>query len=106
LVLVSPFQKGTTVWDALGSPSNIEILIVADGIARGMADIHALRIVHRDLKPSNILFDGQRRPRIGHLGWTKPADEKQSGVRDTERYLAPEFADPSTSCPMALDVYS
>jgi serine/threonine protein kinase len=106
LVLVSPFQKGTTVLDQLESLSNLQILIVADGIRRGMAHIHALHIVHRDLKPLNILLDGQRRPRIGHLGWTKPGDEKQSGVRGTERYLAPEFPDPSTTFPMALDVHS
>ena len=33
---------------------------VAEGIGRGLRDLHALEMVHGDVKPSNVMQDGDR----------------------------------------------
>ena len=41
---------------------------IAAGLAAGLAHAHGHGLVHRDLKPANVLFDEERRPKIGDFG--------------------------------------
>ena len=42
--------------EEMDSPSKKEVMWIASGIARGIADLHALDIVHRDLKGGNVIL--------------------------------------------------
>ena len=49
----------------LDSDQLIELL---EGVAAGLAAVHAVGIVHRDLKPANILLGVDGAPRISDFG--------------------------------------
>jgi serine/threonine protein kinase len=106
-VVATPFQRHRNVSANLEEMTDIQRLIVAYGVARGMAHLHALRIIHRDLKPANILLDANFHPVIGDLGWAKVAiDGKQWGRRGTAGHIAPEARNKKIAFPAKLDVYS
>src|SRR5947208_3572002 len=46
---------------------------IAVGIAAGLAHLHARGLVHRDLKPANVLFDEERRAKLGDFGLARRA---------------------------------
>jgi serine/threonine protein kinase len=48
--------------------SGVEKLLIASGIAEGLAFLHERRIIHRDIKPENILLDQNKRPKIADFG--------------------------------------
>jgi serine/threonine protein kinase len=107
LVLVTPFERRGTVLDNLETMTNVQRLIVAYGVARGMSHLHSLHVVHRDLKPDNVLLDENWMPMISDLGWAKVVmDDSQSGRRGTTKYMAPEVWSGQTQYPVKVDVYS
>jgi serine/threonine-protein kinase PknK len=65
-------------------------LVVAQDVARALADLHAAGLAHGDVKPKNILFEPeQRRARLVDLGLSEAVSERRvQGA--TPRYLAPE----------------
>jgi serine/threonine protein kinase len=75
------------------------------GIILGMKYLHSQNIIHRNLKPSNILFDEERRVRIGDFGSSREyeVDVTMTGV-GSPLYMAPEVY--SGHYDEKVDVYS
>jgi eukaryotic-like serine/threonine-protein kinase len=103
---------GGTLEDRLqqGPPSAGETHRVAQGMAAGLAHLHARGLVHRDLKPANVLFDEEDRPKLGDFGLARriagSGTVTEAGtVLGTAAYLSPEQAagEPAGA---ASDVYS
>ncbi len=67
-----------------------ETVTVAVGLARTLADLHALGLVHGDLTPGNVLLADDGRPLVGDLGVAGVL-----GRADGERWGTAGFADPA-----------
>jgi eukaryotic-like serine/threonine-protein kinase len=83
---------------------------IAEGIAAGLAHLHARGLVHRDLKPANVLFDDEGRPKLGDFGLARHAAgagtlTDAGTVLGTAAYISPEQAVGEPAGP-ASDVYS
>ncbi|HEY5694906.1 MAG TPA: serine/threonine-protein kinase [Gaiellaceae bacterium] len=83
---------------------------IAEGIAAGLAHLHARDLVHRDLKPANVLFDEEGRPKLGDFGLVRHTAgsgtlTEAGTVLGTAAYISPEQAvgEPAGA---ASDVYS
>jgi eukaryotic-like serine/threonine-protein kinase len=83
---------------------------IAEGMAAGLAHLHARGLVHRDLKPANVLFDGEGRPKLGDFGLARRTAgagtlTEAGTVLGTAAYLSPEQAAAEPVGPPS-DVYS
>jgi eukaryotic-like serine/threonine-protein kinase len=84
------------------------VATLAEGLAEGLAAIHAAGVVHRDLKPSKVLLaaDG---PRVIDFGISRAAEASmltQSGtVMGSPGFMSPEQAEGGPVGP-ASDVFS
>jgi serine/threonine-protein kinase len=83
---------------------------VAQGIAAGLAHLHARGLVHRDLKPANVMFDEEDRPKLADFGLARSTAgagtlTEAGTVLGTAAYISPEQAagEPAGA---ASDVYS
>jgi serine/threonine-protein kinase len=83
---------------------------VAQGMAAGLAHLHARGLVHRDLKPANVLFDEEDRPKLADFGLARGTAgsgtlTEAGTVVGTAAYISPEQAagEPAGA---ASDVYS
>jgi serine/threonine-protein kinase len=103
---------GGTLEDRLrqGPLPHDETYRVAEGIAAGLAHLHARGLVHRDLKPANVLFDEEDRPKLGDFGLARGTAgagtlTEAGTVLGTAAYISPEQAagEPAGA---ASDVYS
>jgi eukaryotic-like serine/threonine-protein kinase len=103
---------GGTLEDRLrqGPLPHDETYRVAEGIAAGLAHLHARGLVHRDLKPANVLFDEEDRPKLGDFGLARETAgagtlTEAGTVLGTAAYISPEQAagEPAGA---ASDVYS
>ena len=80
----------------------------AEGLAEGLASVHAVGVLHRDVKPSNVLMEG-RAPILIDFGLARVADDPKLTLTGwflgTPGYLAPEIlhGDDATT---ASDVHS
>jgi serine/threonine protein kinase len=61
-------------------------------ILTGLHYFHGLGLVHCDANPQNILCDPKGDARLGDFGVATPIGSRQSAVRGTYGYLAPEHA--------------
>ncbi|MDT8357564.1 MAG: serine/threonine-protein kinase [Methanomicrobiaceae archaeon] len=76
-------------------------VVIARGIAEGLAFAHERGLVHRDIKPQNILFDEDGVPKITDWGLSKVlSDAGESSISGFSlAYAAPEQIAPSTYGP-------
>ena len=103
---------GGSLEDRLGSgplPPG-ETRRVAQGVAAGLAHLHARGLVHRDLKPANVMFDEEDRPKLADFGLARSTAgagtlTEAGTVLGTAAYISPEQAagEPAGA---ASDVYS
>ncbi|KAK8964289.1 putative LRR receptor-like serine/threonine-protein kinase [Platanthera guangdongensis] len=63
--------------------------LIALGMARGLAHLHASGIVHGDVKPQNILFDAEFEPHVSDFGLER-FESRASTSEVTVGYVAPE----------------
>lgn len=103
---------GGTLEDRLngGALPTPEIERIANGMAAGLAHLHARGFIHRDLKPTNVLFDDEGRPKLADLGLARIAAgagtlTEAGTVLGTAAYISPEQAAGQPAVP-ASDVYS
>ena len=82
---------------ARGALSPRDALIVARGVAEGLAVVHEAGVVHRDVKPSNLFLAGGRLDAVriidfGVARWDEPMSEATNGgtLLGTPGYMAPE----------------
>jgi Protein kinase domain len=106
LVLLMQRIEGPTLAQHIAREAPLgerEILVIARGIAAGLAHAHAAGIVHRDLKPANVLLepDGEHglRPLVADFGMARAssiagAERDALTVLGTPDYMAPESIDP------------
>ncbi len=83
---------------------------IAQGVAAGLAHLHARGLVHRDLKPANVMFDEEDRPKLADFGLARSTAgagtlTEAGTVLGTAAYISPEQAagEPAGA---ASDVYS
>jgi serine/threonine protein kinase len=91
------------------SPRNVpQRMIIAYGVARGMAYLHSLGVIDRDLKPANVFIDAGGFPRIGDLGWAKLCDPstQDSDIRGSPLYRASELFEGRIGSDFAVGGYS
>jgi len=97
--LVDGRPLGTTLEDRLSrAPEPLEparAVALVEGIARGLAAVHAVGLVHRDLKPSNVLVCGvppHELAKLGDFGVARAAGlgETFDVTVGTTGYCAPE----------------
>jgi serine/threonine-protein kinase len=83
---------------------------VAQGVAAGLAHLHARGLVHRDLKPANVMFDEEDRPKLADFGLARSTAgagtlTEAGTVLGTAAYISPEQAS-GEPAGAASDVYS
>ncbi|MFF3516599.1 protein kinase [Streptomyces sp. NPDC002573] len=110
--LATPYIPGPTLQEAVevfGPLPPTSLRVLAAGLARALADIHAAGIVHRDLKPANVLLSAEG-PRVIDFGIARAADASRLTVTGaqlgTPSYMAPEQAEGTTEATPATDVFS
>lgn len=113
-VAVMDWLDGCTLKDILererGGIDVDEALRIADGILKGLAEVHAAGIVHRDLKPGNVFLgrDGSVKLidfEVSHRA-AGASQSSTGGFAGTFDYMAPEFADTAFRGSPASDVFS
>ncbi|MEZ4252715.1 MAG: serine/threonine-protein kinase [Polyangiales bacterium] len=92
--LVMEHVTGASLEDVLaGAPRGLplaRVRDVAEGIGRGLRDLHALEMVHGDVKPSNVMQDGDR-VFLLDFGLVRGTDAFDRSQREgTPAYMAPE----------------
>ncbi|MFE7107673.1 protein kinase [Streptomyces sp. NPDC057575] len=78
------------------------------GLARALADMHAVRVLHRDLKPGNVLL-GADGPKVIDFGIAQAFDATQltrtGVVVGSPGYISPEHVNGSRALVPASDVF-
>ncbi|MFB6943061.1 protein kinase [Streptomyces sp. NPDC060286] len=81
---------------------------VGAGLARALADMHAVRVLHRDLKPGNVLL-GADGPKVIDFGIAQAFDATQltrtGVVVGSPGYISPEHVNGSRALVPASDVF-
>ncbi len=92
-----------------GPLNHDQLIALAHGLLRGIAEIHRRGVIHRDLKPSNVLLGETGVPKIADFG---SAHLLESSTTVTEHgpgtigYMAPEMLKASARPSAASDLYS
>jgi serine/threonine protein kinase/tetratricopeptide (TPR) repeat protein len=116
LLLTMELLEGETLAERLKRRRTLppkEALLVARGIARGLAAVHASGVLHRDLKPSNVMLvaeGGFERVVVTDFGIARPPRGERDVTRTrslmgTPGYMAPEVLEGGEPT-AASDVFS
>lgn len=81
-----------------------QALVVGLDICRALHAVHAAGWVHGDIRPATIVFDANRRARLGGIDTLTPENIGEADI-ERARYAAPEVGQGSAASP-ASDVYS
>lgn len=79
-------------------------------ITLGLAYLHSKKVVHCDIKPENILIDNEGQVKLADFGLSiilegVESTTKETGIRGTAAYLAPEVAK-EVGTGFAADIFS
>ncbi|XP_058069762.1 wall-associated receptor kinase 5-like isoform X2 [Magnolia sinica] len=95
--LVYEYVSDLTLYDYLHANADPEtqlrwkdLLKIAKGTARALADLHAISVWHRDVRSSNILLDENGNPKVVEFGVARVLSSV-SYVNQTIGYLDPEY---------------
>ncbi|TVV75114.1 bifunctional protein-serine/threonine kinase/phosphatase [Sphingomonas solaris] len=110
LYTVMPHHEGETLEQRLlrVPPSIARGVVLATGVARGVAALHRLGVAHRDIKPENVIVGVGDRTRLIDLGVARLAalaEFAESETPGTPSYMAPEMFDGEAGNP-ATDQYA
>ncbi|ADD44878.1 serine/threonine protein kinase [Stackebrandtia nassauensis] len=112
--LASEFVYGPTLEAAIAEVGQLpesSVLLLAQGLASALSDIHRTGLIHRDLKPSNVILapDG---PRVIDFGIARAAETEggtdithTSWLLGSPGYMSPEQAE-SKALTTASDLFS
>ncbi len=85
---------------------------LVEGIAQGVAHVHACGVLHRDLKPANVVVSPEGRPRLLDFGLALDPTMSRltltGEILGTPSFMAPEQVDPASAgaeIGPATDVY-
>ena len=81
-----------------------QALVVGLDICRALHAVHAAGWVHGDIRPATIVFDANRRARLGGIDTLTPENIGEADI-ERARYAAPEVGQGSAASP-ASDIYS
>ena len=81
-----------------------QALVVGLDVCRALHAIHAAGWVHGDVRPATIIFDANRRARLGGLDTLTPENIGEADI-ERARYAAPEVGQGALASP-GSDVYS
>lgn len=82
--IASEFIEGTSL-DKLPLPLSFsEVLLIANGLARGLAIAHERGVLHRDIKPANIMLTAGREVKLLDFGLARFLDVHSAGTADGE----------------------
>jgi serine/threonine protein kinase len=113
--LVMEWLEGETLKDRIQrAPMTFtEVIDIALGIARALADVHALGVIHRDLKPANVFLVGRRADEVRVLDFG--VARLRGGAAQltvtgeaigTPHYMSPEQAVGSNAIDSKTDLFS
>ncbi|MCX4674206.1 serine/threonine-protein kinase [Streptomyces sp. NBC_01433] len=109
--LATEYVPGPTLAEAVSRTGPLPepvVRAVGSGLARALADMHAVRVLHRDLKPGNVLLaaDG---PKVIDFGIAQAFEATQltrtGVVLGTPGYISPEHVNGSRALVPASDVF-
>ncbi len=107
--LILELMQGNLKQYAEGEPIDLEFLRLGlIGCLSALDFLHRNGVIHGDVKPSNMLYDVQRRVKLGDFGLARRASsEEGSLLKGTTRYMAPELvSDQFGPVGPASDLYS
>lgn len=81
-----------------------QALVVGLDICRALHAVHTAGWVHGDIRPATIVFDANRRARLGGIDTLTPENIGEADI-ERARYAAPEVGQGSAASP-ASDIYS
>ncbi|MEV8455422.1 serine/threonine-protein kinase [Streptomyces sp. NPDC052095] len=109
--LATEYVPGPSLAEAVvrGGPLPESVVrAVGAGLARALADMHAVRVLHRDLKPGNVLL-GAAGPKVIDFGIAQAFDATQltrtGVVVGSPGYISPEHVNGSRALVPASDVF-
>jgi len=107
--LILELMQGNLQQYAEDTPIDLDFLRLGlIGCLSALDFLHCNGIIHGDVKPSNMLFDVQRRVKLGDFGLARRASsEEGSLLKGTTKYMAPELvSDQFGPVGPASDLYS
>ncbi len=92
-------------WAKQATPPPQDVLSLGEGLAAGLALIHAQGVIHGDIKPDNLFVCGNGDVKYGDFGLAGYFPEAHA-IYHTPGYTAPEILAGNTQLTPSTDVYA